>query len=203
MPPSIVLVLSLTNALFADISIESLFGQYCSGNVFAHDIKVNNLVKQNGQRVVDEPDTQRQESCPSSVPPLADQVSPRISHALESREVNLFTERDISYLNKASDVSFGDKRDDTNTEKPTKSREEHAEDTSVFVQEWLSQCRTENDENDSQNTTTSLTSVLSMRHSSTRLDAYQRMLQNCRGTEWNSIELISTGCNHSAVEQEL
>lgn len=193
----------MTNALFADISIESLFGQYCSGNIFSHDIKVNNLTRQHIQPIIDEPDTQRQESGPSSVPSLGDQASPRISHALEPREANLITERDISSLQQASDIPSSDRRENTNVAKPTEPREERTEDASLFVQEWLSQCRTENDENDSQNTTTSLSSVLSMRHSSTRLDAYQRMLQNCRGTEWNSIELISTGCNHSAVEQEL
>ncbi|KAL7973372.1 beta-lactamase-like protein [Trichoderma sp. SZMC 28014] len=185
-----------------DISIESLFGRYCSGNIFSHDIKVDNFMKQNARSVVDEPDTQRQESCSSRIPSLVDQVSPRVSHALAPRDADPVKEHDIS-SQKASDVPSGDERENANAEKPAQPREEHAEDTSLFVQEWLSQCRTENDEDDSQNTTTSLTSVLSMRHSSTRLDAYNRMLQNCRGAEWNSIELISTGCNHSAVEQEL
>lgn len=161
-------------------------------------------MKQTVQPVIDEPDTQRQESCSSSEPSLADQASPRISYAPEP-DANPVSERDISSLQRASDVPYGDKRENTNAEKLAEPLEEQVEDASLFVQEWLSQCHTKNDgnENDSQNTTTSLTSVLSMRHSSTRLDAYERMLQNYRGTEWNSIELISTGCNHSVVEQEL
>lgn len=159
-------------------------------------------MKQKVQHVIDEPDTQRQESYSSSVHSLADQA-PLISHALKSRDANPVSEHDISSLIEVPDPSFGNNGANTNAEKSTEPFEEQVEDASLLVQEWLSQCHTENDENDSQNTTTSLTSVLSIRHSSTRLDAYKRMLQNCRGTEWNSIELISTGCNHSAVEQEL
>lgn len=187
--------------LFADISIESLFGPYCSGNIFAHDIKVNSLTKQNVQPTVDEIDAQRQESCSSSVLSFAGQASPRLSHALKPRDASPLSERDIGPPQEVSDLPCGN--NGATAEKSTEPFEEQVEDASLLVQEWLSQCHTENDENDSQNTTTSLTSVLSIRHSSTRLDAYKRMLQNCRGTEWNSIELISTGCNHSAVEQEL
>ncbi|PNP39794.1 hypothetical protein TGAMA5MH_08313 [Trichoderma gamsii] len=186
------------------ISIESLFGQYCSGNIFAHDIKVDSLTKRNIRPIVDEPDTQRQESCSSSVPSLADHASPRISHALKP-VANSVSERNVSSLQRASDVPYGEKRESTNAKKLAEPSEEQVEDASMLVQEWLSQCHTDNAENGngSQDTTTSSTSVLSIRHSSTRLDAYERMIQNCRGTEWNSIELISTGCNHSAVEQEL
>jgi DNA cross-link repair 1C protein len=194
------------NALCPDISIESLFGQYCSGNIFAHDIKVNNFRRQNIQPVVNEQDTQRQESCSSSVPSLADQASPRMSHAPEPRDTNPIFERDISALQREFGLSNNYKERITNSEKPTEPFEEQIEDESLLAKEWPSQCHTEKDgenENDSQNTATSLTSVLSMRHSSTRFDAYERMLQNCRGADWNSIELISTGCNHSTVEQEL
>ncbi|EHK44641.1 hypothetical protein TRIATDRAFT_292345 [Trichoderma atroviride IMI 206040] len=183
------------------ISIESLFGQYCSGNVFAHDIKVSSIMKQNVQPVADEPDTHRQESS-SSVPSLADQASP-ISHALNPRDTNPVSEHDIGPLQEVPDPSYVNNGANTNAEQSAEPFEEQVEDASLLVQEWLSQCHTETDANDSQNTTTSMTSVLSMRHSSTRLDAYERMLQNCKGIEWNSIELISTGCNHSAVEQEL
>ncbi|KAL7920265.1 beta-lactamase-like protein [Trichoderma austrokoningii] len=185
------------------ISIESLFGQYCSGNMFAHDIKVNNLAMQNAPPIVDEPDTQRHESCSSSVRPLTDPVSPSISHARKPRDDDLISEHDIGSLQRAPDASCSPKEGDINAEKLAEPFEEQVEDASLLVQEWQSQCHTEKDEDDSQNTTASLTSVLSMRHSSTRLDAYESMLQNCRGTGWNSIELISAGCNHSAVEQEL
>lgn len=138
------------------------------------------------------------------MPSLAGHASPRISHALKP-DANPVSARDVSSLQRASDVPYDNKRESTNAKKLAEPSEEQVEDASMLVQEWLSQCHTDNAENGngSQDTTTSSTSVLSIRHSSTRLDAYERMLQNCRGTEWNSIELISTGCNHSAVEQEL
>lgn len=184
---------------FAAISIESLFGQYCSGPIFAHDIKVNNLTKQNIQTIVDEPDTQRHESCSSIVPSLTGQASPGISNAFEPRDANPISNRDSGSLQREPDVSCGYRGRETNAEQ--------VEGAPLLIQEWLSQCHTERDhakdENDSQNTATSLASTLSIRHSPARVDAYERMLQNCRGTEWNPIELISTGCNHSAIEQEL
>ncbi|KAK1246263.1 hypothetical protein MKX08_000065 [Trichoderma sp. CBMAI-0020] len=179
---------------------ESLFGQYCRGNIFSHDIEVNSIVKQNFRLIVDEPDTQRQESGSLSAPSLADQGSP-ISHALNPRDTIPVSEHDVGPLQVVSDLSCCNKG--ANTENSAEPSKGQVQDAPLLVQEWLSQCHTENDQNDSQNTTKSSTSALSMRHSSTRLDAYERMLQNCRGTEWNSIELISTGCNHSAVEQEL
>ncbi|KAH8126839.1 beta-lactamase-like protein [Trichoderma asperelloides] len=187
------------------ISIESLFGRYCSGDIFAHDIKVNNLTKQNIQTISDEPDTQRHESCSPSVSSPTGQVPLRALHTFRLKDVNLTSERDSSSLQRQSSGSRGYK--DPNAEKLVKPFEEQVEGASLLIQEWLSQCHTGDDdaedENDSQNTTTSLTPMLSIRHSPARLDAYRSMLQNCRGTEWNSIELISTGCNHSAIEQEL
>ncbi|PTB38498.1 hypothetical protein M441DRAFT_70873 [Trichoderma asperellum CBS 433.97] len=184
------------------ISIESLFGRYCSGNIFAHDIKVNDLTKQNIQTTADEPDTQRHESCSPSVSSPTGQASPRTSHTFRPKDVNRITERDSISLQRESGRSCNYKQRNTNAEKPVEPFEEQVDGASLLIREWLSQCHT-GDENDSQNTATSLTPILSIRHSPARLDAYKRMLQNCRGTEWNSIELISTGCNHSAIEQEL
>lgn len=58
-------------------------------------------------------------------------------------------------------------------------------------------------ENESQETRASFSSTVSPHHSSVRFEAYERMLQNYRGIGWDTIELISAGCNHSAVEKEL
>ncbi|KAL6889140.1 beta-lactamase-like protein [Trichoderma evansii] len=189
------------------ISIESLFRQYCSGNIFAHDIEVNDLAQQNIQGIVNDPETQRHESYSSIVLSLTGQASPRIAHTFRPRHVNPISERDSESPQRESGVSCVHEGGNTNEEKLAEPFEEQVESASLVIQEWLSQCHNgkdaAEDENDSQNTTTSMTSVLSIRHSAARLDAYERMLQNYRGTGWNSIELISTGCNHSAVEQEL
>jgi hypothetical protein len=60
-----------------------------------------------------------------------------------------------------------------------------------------------NSEDDSQASNSSLISTLSKHHSVMRREAYDRMLQNYHGIAWNSIELISAGCNHSVAETEL
>jgi DNA cross-link repair 1C protein len=134
-----------------------------------------------------------------------DQASPRTSYAIEPRDASSISRREISSIQKEFNVSHHYKEGNTNAEMPAEPFQGQAEEESLLIEERLSRHHTEKDtedEDDSQNTT-SLTSVLSMRHSSTRFDAYERMMQNCRGADWNSIELISTGCNHSAVEQEL
>lgn len=59
------------------------------------------------------------------------------------------------------------------------------------------------DQTDSQQTERSFVSTLSVRHSSTRREAYFQMLENARGEEWMGIGLLSTDGGHSIKEKEL
>jgi hypothetical protein len=136
-----------------------------------------------------------------------DQASQRVTHSYRPRDTIAISERDIDPSQRESDISRGSKAGHINAKKPIELFEEQSEEASLLHQERLSQCHTEGDEaedeNGSQDTSASFTSTLSIHHSLTRCDAYERMLQNYRGIGWNSIELISAGCNHSAVEKEL
>ncbi|PTB65522.1 hypothetical protein BBK36DRAFT_1201930 [Trichoderma citrinoviride] len=144
------------------MSVESLFGKYCSSNRFAHDMRINSLAMQGIRRAREEPYSQG-ESCRSrSASPLIC-TSPSAVHGSVSAVRDAVRERSLEPLVVVESDSV-------------------------------------NGEDDSQTTDASLTSSLSMRHSAIRRDAYDRMLQ---GTAWHSIELISTGCNHSFPETEL
>ncbi|KAL7914284.1 hypothetical protein GGI35DRAFT_238792 [Trichoderma velutinum] len=170
------------------ISIESLFGKYCSGNMFAHDIRINSLLREIKQRTCEEPHSQVSESCRSnSASPMA-RMSPNPPCGGELRDTITTTEHD-GLIQKERHESRGLITDGASTQKsfgPLAS-----EDNDVTS------------ENESRETDVSFTSALSIRHSSMRCDAYDRMLQNYHGFGWNSVELISVDCNHSVEETEL
>ncbi|PKK49354.1 hypothetical protein CI102_6151 [Trichoderma harzianum] len=170
------------------MSIESLFGKYCSDNIFAHDIRINNIVKEMKRRAHEEPNSQGLESCRSNSASPTAQVSPNAPHHGGLRDTVIITEREGPVKKEC----HGPRELITKGASTQKSIELlTSEDDDVAG------------ENESQESNASFTSVLSTRHSPVRCDAYDRMLQNYHGIGWNSIELISVGCNHSVEETEL
>ncbi|KAL6811847.1 hypothetical protein V8C40DRAFT_283813 [Trichoderma camerunense] len=170
------------------MSIESLFGKYCSGNIFAHDMRIANIVKEMERRSHEEPDSQGLESCRSNSASPTAQVSPKALHVGDHIDTVTITERE------------GPVQKDCHEPRSSMTKE-------APMRKPLELLASENEsvtgENESQETNASFTSALSVRHSSVRCDAYDRMLQNYHGIGWNSIELISVGCNHSVEETEL
>ena len=165
------------------MSVESLFGKYCSSNRFAHDMRINSLAMQGIRRAREEPYSQG-ESCRSrSASPLIC-TSPSAVHGVGPRPIIIQDDGPAPTDYHGQSVSAV--RDAI--------RERSLEPLVVVESDSV------NGEDDSQTTDASLTSTLSMHHSAIRRDAYDRMLQ---GTAWHSIELISTGCNHSFPETEL
>ncbi|KAL6825468.1 beta-lactamase-like protein [Trichoderma sp. SZMC 28015] len=170
------------------MSIESLFGKYCSGNIFAHDMRINNIVKEMKRRAHEEPKSQGLESCRSNSASPTAQVSRKALHVGGHIDTVIISEHERP----------GQKECHEPQELITKE---------ASTQKSLKLLASEDDdvagENESQESNASLTSALSIRHSSVRCDAYDRMLQNYHGIGWNSIELISVGCNHTVEETEL
>ena len=71
-------------------------------------------------------------------------------------------------------------------------------------QEFVSQEDDAPDEQgESQQTERSFVSTLSVRHSSTRREAYFQMLENAGDDDWAGIGLISTDGNHTVPDKEL
>ncbi|KKP02916.1 artemis protein [Trichoderma harzianum] len=170
------------------MSIQSLFGKYCSGNLFAHDLRINNLVKEMKRHIHEEPNSQGLESYRSNSASPTAQVSPKALRVGGHIDTITITERERPGHNECHEpqelITKG-----TSTQKSIELLASEDDDVAG--------------ENESQGSNASFTSVLSTRHSSVRCDAYDRMLQNYHGIGWNSIELISVGCNHSVEETEL
>lgn len=180
--------LSKADAFPKAMSIQSLFGKYCSGNLFAHDMRINDIVKEMKRGAHEEPNSQGLESCRSNSASPTAQVSPKTLHVGRHIDTITITERERLGLQECHEPQ----------ELMTKR---------ASAQKPLELLASEDDdgtgENESQETNASFTSALSIRHSAVRCDAYDRMLQNYHGIGWNSIELISVGCNHSVEETEL
>ncbi|KAL7931533.1 beta-lactamase-like protein [Trichoderma chlorosporum] len=172
------------------MSIESLFGKYCSGKMFAHDMKVCNFEAQMKQGAGEEPGSQQLESISSE---SNSQLSYKSLNALYESKAEA---RDIIAV--ANDDNLVQKEG----LEPQESEERRAA-TPKSLDLLVSEDNAATGENESQETNVSFTSALSARHSSVRCDAYDQMLQNYHGIGWNSIELISVGCNHSVEETEL
>ncbi|RFU81259.1 hypothetical protein TARUN_914 [Trichoderma arundinaceum] len=187
------------------ISIRSLFGEYCSGVAFAHDLEVDNLTKRNIQQAREELYTQETASSCSDLP--IDQMLPITAHSCAPEDIITISSDDSDSAQSGHHTSRGFVTGSANANVSSKHFAKQLNGTFLHIQEWISQDFTEGDGpedgNDSQETSASFPSALSIRHSSVRCEAYERMLQNYRGMGWNSIELISTGCNHSAIEKEL
>ncbi|KAL7953632.1 beta-lactamase-like protein [Trichoderma compactum] len=166
------------------MSIESLFGKYCSGNMFTHDMRINNLAKEMKKHVREEPESQELESCGSNSASPTAQMSPNAPDCGGRRD----TEREGAVQKECHE--------------PQEMMAKGAS-TQRSLGLLASEDESATGENESEETSASLTSALSVRHSSVRCDAYDRMLQNYHGIGWNSIELISVGCNHSVEEKEL
>ncbi|KAL6699451.1 hypothetical protein J3F84DRAFT_392903 [Trichoderma pleuroticola] len=170
------------------MSIESLFGKYCSGNMFAHDMRINNLAKEMRRHAREAPESQGLERCGSNSASPAAQMSPNAPHSGGHRDTVTITEREGPIQKECHEprelMTVG-----------------------AFTQKSFEPLAIEDDsvtgENESQETNASFTSTLSVQHSSVRCDAYDLMLQNYYGFGWNSIELISVGYNHSVEEKEL
>lgn len=180
--------LSKADAFPIAMSIESLFGKYCSGNMFTHDMRINNLTKEIKKQVREEPESQGLESCGSNSASPTAQMSPIAPHCGGQRDTITITKREGPVQKECHEPQ----------EMMTKGAS-----TQKSLELFASGDDDVAGETESQETNASFTSTLSVRHSAVRCDAYDRMLQNYHGFGWNSIELISVGCNHSVEEKEL
>ncbi|KAK1246195.1 hypothetical protein MKX07_005264 [Trichoderma sp. CBMAI-0711] len=167
------------------MSIQSLFGRYCSGNKFAHDVKIDNLAMQENQHTRAVTYSQGGSWRSRSASPEGF-MSPDAVPGLGPRDI---------------DVQDNDSApEDCHGQPISKVRDADEERISDLLVVGVDSA---NSEDDSQASNSSLISTLSKHHSVMRREAYDRMLQNYHGIAWNSIELISAGCNHSVAETEL
>lgn len=156
-----------------EVSISSLFGRYCSGKTFAHDI----LLEQFRPTASDE---ESQQALRSSQP-----VESELSFVEETRLQENFAGSKRTFDEYTSQNA--DRADDHEPRTPTRDDKGAGEEQG----------------GESQQTEASFTSTLSVRHSDVRHEAYHRILNGADHEDWPGISLLSTNDNHSTVEKEL
>ncbi|KEY66777.1 hypothetical protein S7711_07558 [Stachybotrys chartarum IBT 7711] len=194
----------LTN-ICKDLSIRTLFGPYCSGDSFAHDLRLNALA--GILRREDEPSQAREtqltcsnlDADPSSSPPLLQPAMPCDSAVPPAPSTNpRAADGQIGDLPAgAASARYPTRRGcvmaDSEVQKRNFDEFRHGHDTQGA----------DGDDDSSQQTQASATSTPA-RYSAARVDAYNQMRRNyLDGDHWAPIQLLSTGDNHTEPDTEL
>lgn len=205
---------SLT-CLAADISIKSLFGDCCSGQVFEHDLKMAAFAVEpapvEAQAAESQPTdaASRREYSPArdtTSVEVSSPLAPPLPHntSTQHRMVSLLPDSvplgrqqelgDESLCRGTSDPCVKETAQDS-IGLTRKRRHSELGETGGDQEEACA--------DDSQRTEASVASAISMRHSLSRREAYCRMLDNAAGDGWRPITLLSTDGSHTIADEEL
>ncbi|KAH6880460.1 hypothetical protein B0T10DRAFT_144375 [Thelonectria olida] len=197
-------------------SIASLFGEFCSGNEFAHDAKMQEFAEQQMPMKMAAGDSQATTaSVPiSSSPPAAPSIEPHESNprpiaspSLSTHNPKKFvtplvetqsTSREDTPIAADADVVAADVLPAVPSEMPA-SLNKRSFDSSAEADHIQSDPSRRTPEQ----ANSSFCSAISEHHSTARQEAYFQMLNNLESDEWRPIFLISTNDEHTTVDQEL
>ncbi|POR36254.1 Protein artemis [Tolypocladium paradoxum] len=208
-----------------DISIKSLFGDCCSGQVFEHDLTMAALAA--GPAPVESQAAEsermgllsRREYSPERDTTSVEVASSPLARPLprdtsmQQRMVSLLPDSvPLGWQQQASDES--QLRDESPCRDTSDSRIDEtvtaAQDSIVLARKRRHSELGDAGENqaeacadDSQRTEDSSASAISTRDSLSRREAYCRMLDNATDDGWRPITLLSTDGNHSVADEEL
>ncbi|KAB5566682.1 beta-lactamase-like protein [Coniochaeta sp. 2T2.1] len=168
-------------------TIKGLFGAYCSGTAFQHDILMEPFMEAH-QASQSQHDTQTTASS-LEIPrqdgnEAEDELRPRSPN---SPSPTVATERPHSPSPDAEDATASEDDIEDSEATPTGSRKRDYDEYKRLV----------GTENDSQ------TSEISERAVEVRMTAFQAMLGNVRSEAWQRIGLLSTDDNHTTEEEDL
>lgn len=192
------------------ISIKSLFGEHCSGDVFAHDLKMEALASQmgiHGQSVSQRSETHESQLSISSrggKPP----VSP-VEQGEAPKLVTSISKADGESVSKPIEISDDSgNRDVPQIQSEVSFQEEGEASRKRNFESYARPTSAQTSQDSTASTSFSDTSVPggSPAPSRLRIDAYNAMMRNLAGDGsggWEAIGLISTGHNHTHAEVEL
>ncbi|KAH6955882.1 beta-lactamase-like protein [Ilyonectria sp. MPI-CAGE-AT-0026] len=171
-----------TEWLKEGISITSLFGRFCSGNEFAHEIEMQEFSERQGPINHAKSQTTT-DSLPKTPPPMIYQIPDNASgsHGAHSSPHSLPDPETL-----VSPLTVTQPRAE-----PEGTQDEPEVDLAA------------NSSFNPSSATESFSSTISVRHSTARWHAYYQMLDNVTTDTWNPIELISTSDEHTIMDQEL
>uniref|UniRef100_A0A0L0N3R6 Protein artemis n=1 Tax=Tolypocladium ophioglossoides (strain CBS 100239) TaxID=1163406 RepID=A0A0L0N3R6_TOLOC len=204
-----------------DISIRSLFGECCSGQVFEHDLQMAAFAVEPAP--VEAQDTEPEQVDPASrheYSPTHDATSMEATSSPLARPLPhhaAVDQRMISLLPDSVPLGWQQEQDPRDESSCRDTSEPCVEEAVIAAQDSIVLTRkrrysepgeTGEDQgeagaDDSQRTEGSLASAISMRHSLSRREAYCRMLDNAADAGWRPITLLSTDGNHSVADEEL
>ncbi|KAM5370941.1 hypothetical protein ACJZ2D_008254 [Fusarium nematophilum] len=209
-------------------SIESLFGRFCSGNVFQHDIFMRSFAERHAlndpRRQHDSQTTVNSFQLPSSPPnevyspedlvprDFSSIPTGRIPITLVSPppatqdEVDTAPEQSAQAPQASSPSALNGHLTEPEIAKGAQHHTEAPEPHSTNRKRSFSDLEGEADETGSQapiEASESFSSITSEQHSLTRRDAYRQMLQNMTSDTWVPIYLISTSNEFTVLEEEL
>jgi hypothetical protein len=196
---------------FSGTSIASLFGEFCSGDEFEHDAKMQEFADRQMPMKMAAGDSQATTaSVPvSSSPPAAPSIETHASnpHPIASPSLSThYLQRFVTPLPETQSTS----REDT----PIAADADVAPavlpelPASLNKRSFDSFAEADHTQSDPGRRTpvrasSSFCSAISEHHSTARQDAYFQMVNNLESDEWRPIFLISTSDEHTTVDQEL
>ncbi|KAI9150235.1 Protein artemis-like protein [Paramyrothecium foliicola] len=202
----------ITNTLPLGITIKSLFGRYCSQQIFAHDLKMETLADQL-DKSFDQDDLQTAETQQTSGSFTAQLSSPVIEHVPSPRQAEELENASHSHVyegNLSAQSPLGADGDKLIVEAisdvevlSTGSAQNASPIRKRTHDEFLAAADEDQDVDDSQRTNHSVTSSISTRHSVARWKAYYQTLVSAVNDDWQPIGLISTDGGHTTREDEL
>jgi DNA cross-link repair 1C protein len=197
----------------SETTIQSLFGQYCSGTVFAHDIKMKEYAERT-THILDQAESQNEHTQQSFVSlATSSSFSPRddpTSEHQSSQPPATITDPPQSGLAKGTQPSLGRCKRPANEEAmpPTSMHIDgmsgtHVQPCKKSRHDLHLDPENEPTTGDSQESNCSLVSSMSVRDSITRWEAYYQTISNARSEDWQPVSLISTKGGHSQLEHEM
>ncbi|KAI5459416.1 hypothetical protein BGZ63DRAFT_448023 [Mariannaea sp. PMI_226] len=192
-------------------SIQSLFGEYCSGGQFEHDFKMqeyadrktaaNSVHQDNSQLTSDSVHLQ-------SSPPVTPSVESSSQKEQKTASPLALTNQPHRFISPLSETQRTSKDDE-----PTVAFEDDViivPSVSASQHKRVLDSFTEDDGNEAKRAQlspkdagSSFCSAISDRHSTTRREAYFDMLDNLQSDEWRPILLVSTSDEHTTADHEL
>ena len=164
--------------IFAGISIQSLFGKYCSGTTYAYDEMMSSVVA-----------TERRDAQDNSQASAKESVAEQHS----SPFITVFS---------VDEPSNGKRLSDGDGEVTTSVRSQKRDFGQLSDENGGGDGIQAQDE-DSQRTNVSITSHILDTHSAARHEAYNKVMENMIDGEWNVPPLLSIDGNHGVQEKEL
>ncbi|KAH7129977.1 artemis protein [Dactylonectria estremocensis] len=192
------------------LSIESLFGRFCSGTEFNHDIYMQEFVQRQG--LMDRANSQTMtDSIPRTPPPTSPRISDNTPSSRKAHSSPLSLRGPAKFLSPLPETQHCANIEEIQVEAGAKvdltimpmlaTSSQHKRSFDAFAGDGLSDPGLEHGA--SFEGTGAFTSITATPNSTARQLAYHQMLDNVTSDTWSPIALISASDHHTIMDKEL